>query len=134
MEGTPEHRVHGIVAKADPLFVFGISMVGVGIQCTLPLILLRAWISGFERYQCIVLTVICAGIYSRMSFVYFRHLQTHWPVEANLWTKLFFPPLHRKHQSHAAIDELVAELRYLQQPREKTVSVSQLVLVFVSLS
>lgn len=126
MEGTPEHRVHGIIARADPLFHFGTSMAAVGIQCPLPLILIRAWISGLDVFQCIVLTVICAGIYTRMSFVYFRHLQTNWPVEAQRWTKMFFPCLYRPERSHAAIDELVAELRYLQQPREKTLRVSQL--------
>ena len=39
---------------------------------------------------------------------------------------MFFPCLYRPERSHAAIDELVAELRYLQQPREKTLRVSQL--------
>lgn len=126
MEGTPEHRLHSIAAKANPLFHFGTSMVGIGIQTTLPLILLRAWISGLNTIQCIILTIICIAMYFRMSFVYFRHLQTHFPVEAQRWTKLFFWPLYRQEKSHAAIDELVAELRYLQQPREKTLSAAQL--------
>lgn len=126
MEGTPEHRVHSIIAKADPLFHFGTWMVAYGVQFTTPLILIRAWISGLETAQCLGLTIFCTGMYLRMSFVYFRHLQTHWPVEAQRWTKLFFTPLYSKKSSHAAIDKLVAELKYLQQPQDKTLSASQL--------
>merc|ERR1719502_2382364 len=101
MEGTPACRVHGIIAKADPLFHFGTCMVGVGIQLTVPLILIRAWISGLQTVYCIVLTVICMGIHGRMMFVYFKHLQTNWPVEAQRWTKLFFPLLYRQKSSSA---------------------------------
>ena len=126
MEGTPERRVHGIIAKADSLFHFGTSMVGVGIQLTVPLILIRGWISGLPTVYCIVVTVVCAGIHGRMMFVYFNHLQTNWPVEAQRWTKLFFPPLYRQKVSNAAIDELVAELRSLQQPREKSPTAREL--------
>jgi hypothetical protein len=126
MEGTPERRVHGIIAKADSLFHFGTCMVGVGIQLTVPLILIRGWISGLPTVYCIVVTVVCAGIHGRMMFVYFNHLQTNWPVEAQRWTKLFFPPLYRQKASNAAIDELVAELRSLQQPREKSPTAREL--------
>ena len=126
MEGTPADRVHGIIAQSDPIFHFGTCMVAVGLQGTLPLLLMRAWISGLDQTQCAVLTVVCTGLYSRMMYVYLRHLQTHWPVEAQRWTKLFLPPLYRRELSHAAIDELVAELRYLQQPREKAVTLPQL--------
>ena len=65
-------------------------------------------------------------LYAWMNFIYLRHLQTHWPVETQRWTKLIFPPLYHQEQSHAAIDDLVAELRYLQQPRDKVLTPAQL--------
>ena len=125
-EGTPDGRMHSIIAKADPIFVFATSMMGIAIQATAPLVLVRAWISGLDRTQCIILTTICVTLWLRMNVLYFEHLQTHWPVEAQRWTKLFFPPHYRKEQSHAAIDDLVAELRYLQQPRDKVLTPTQL--------
>jgi hypothetical protein len=54
------------------------------------------------------------------------HLQRNYPVEAHFWTKLFAPPLHQREKCFAAIDELVAQLRYLQQPQEKTLTSAQL--------
>ena len=126
MEGTPAHRVHSIIAKSDSILHYGTYMVACGLQGTLPLLLMRAWISGMDRTQCVVLTVIFAAFWSRMNFVYFRHLQTNWPVEAQRWTKLLMLPLYDRESSHAAIDELVAELRYLQQPKEKMITLPQL--------
>merc|ERR1711871_917723 len=101
-------------------------MMFVAIQWTAPLVVIRAWISCLDRTQCIVLTAVCAMLWLHMNFIYLRHLQTHWPVEAQRWTKLIFPPLYHQEQSHAAIDDLVAELRYLQQPRDKVLTPAQL--------
>merc|ERR1719183_930771 len=101
-------------------------MMACGLQGTAPLIILRAWISGLDRTQCIVLTAICVGLHQGNQFFYLSHLQTHWPVVAQLWTKLFMPLSYRKNMSLQAIDELVTELRYLQQPRQKTLTPVQL--------
>ncbi|CAD7965701.1 unnamed protein product [Amoebophrya sp. A25] len=126
VEGTPTHRIHSIIAKSDALFHFGTNMLACGLHGTTPLILLRAWISGLEKTQCIILTAICGIIYCMMMVVYFRHLQRHWPVIAQRWTKMFAPFLYRQKASSAAIEDLVAELRYLQQPRDKTLTPAQL--------
>ena len=126
MEGTAERRVHGIIARSDKLFFFGVLMTAVAIQATAPLMVLRAWISGLETMHAIALTVICALLYLWMEYTYFTHLQTNWPEIAQLWTKVFFPCAYRKQKSFAAIDELVAELKYLQQPRDKVLTAAQL--------
>ena len=126
MEGTAEHRVHGIIARSDQLFFFGILMTAVAIQATVPLLVLRAWISGLETTDAIVLTVVCFLLWAWMQYTYFKHLQTNWPEIAQRWTKKFVPCLYRKQESHAAIDELVAELKYLQRPRDKILTTAQL--------
>ncbi|CAD7936056.1 unnamed protein product [Amoebophrya sp. A120] len=126
LEGTPAHRIHSIIAEADNIFHFGTNMLACGLQGTVPLILLRAWVSGLDRMQCIVLTAICGAFYCLLSLVYFRHLQNHWPVVAQRWTKLFAPFLYKRKASSVAVDELVAELRYLQQPRDKILAPAQL--------
>jgi len=125
MTGTAERKIHSIIAGYSP-FHFATWMMAFGIQGTAPLVMIRAWISGLDRTQCIILTTICAALWLRMQFVWFKHLQAHWPVEAQRWTKLFVPPLYRQEQSHAAINDLVAELRYLQQPRDKMLTPAQL--------
>ena len=126
MEGTEERRVHGIIARSDKLFFFGVLMTAVAIQATAPLMVLRAWISGLETIHAIALTVICELLHLWMMYTYFTHLQTNWPEIAQLWTKVLFPCAYRKQKSFAAIDELVAELKYLQQPRDKVLTAAQL--------
>jgi len=127
VEGTPAYRIHSIIAQADGIFHYGIMCgVALALNGTVPLIILRAWIGGFDRTHSSILTAICGCIYLMMFFLYFRHLQRHWPVEAQRWTKLFMPPLYKREKCSAAIDDLVAELRYLRQPRDKTLTPAQL--------
>ena len=126
VEGTPAQRIHSIIAKADGLFEFGTNMMALGLQGTAPVVVLRAWIGGFSQTQCIILTAIGFVFQFGNNFVYFKHLQQHWPVAAQRWTKLFMPALYREEMSHTAVDELVDELRYLQQPQDKTLSSEQL--------
>merc|ERR1712007_118853 len=71
-------------------------------------------------------TAICVLFQVGMTVVWFSHLQTNWPHIAQRWTKLLAPFLYKKQMSHAAVDELVQDLRYLQKPRDKTLTVAQL--------
>lgn len=126
VEGTPPERIHSIIARADALFDFGTNMMAAGLQGSTPVIILRAWIGGFDQTQCIVVTVLGLVFWQGNNYVYFRHLQNHWPVAAQRWAKLLMPPVYQEETCHAAIDELVEQLRYLQQPRDKTLSSEQL--------
>ena len=60
VQGTPAERIHSIIAQADRLLLWGTSMMACAIQVTGPVVVLRAWISGLDVTQCIILTVICA--------------------------------------------------------------------------
>ena len=126
IEGTPEDRIHSIIAQADGICAYGVAMLAVSLHPTVALLLLRAWISGFDPVHSVLLSAICVCIWLAMMVLYFRHLQRNWGVEAQLWTKLFTPPLWQREKCSAAIDELVAELRYLQQPRDKMLTPAQL--------
>jgi len=125
-ESTPADRIHSVIAKADRLFGFGISMVAIGLQGTAPLIVVRAWISGLGRAPTIALTVIVATLYLAQGYTFFGHMQAAHPIEASLWVKIFAPYRHRREPCHAAADELAAGLRYLQQERDKTLTPVQL--------
>ncbi len=124
MEGTPEHRIHSIIARSDNIMQFGTYMLAIGQNLTLPLVILRAWISGLNQMQCIVVTAIIASLYFTEMILYFGHLQRNWPHHAQRWTKMFMTPRYDRAKCFAGVDELVAQLRYLQQPREKTVTES----------
>jgi len=125
-ESTPNHHIHSVIARADKLFGFGIYMVAIGLQGTAPLIVVRAWISGLGLAARIALTAIVATLYLAQSYTFFGHMEDAHPIEASLWVKLFAPYLHRREPSHAAVDELAAGLRYLQQERDKTLTPVQL--------
>mmetsp|Transcript_4787 Transcript_4787/g.16692 ORF Transcript_4787/g.16692 Transcript_4787/m.16692 type:complete len:330 (+) Transcript_4787:402-1391(+) len=125
-ESTSADRIHSVIAKADGVFEFGINMVGVGLQGTAPLIVVRAWISGTGQAMCIALTAVVATLYCAQSYSFFTHLQDVHPMMAQRWVRIFAPYLYRKEPSHAAVDELVASLRYLQQERDKTLTPAQL--------
>lgn len=125
-ESTPTDRIHSVIARADRLFGFGISMVAIGLQGTTPLILVRAWISGLGLVARITLTAIVLTLYLAQGYIFFGHMQTAHPIEASLWVKIFAPYRHQRELSHAAVDELAAGLRYLQQRRDKTLTPAQL--------
>lgn len=125
-ESTPAERIHSVIAKADRVFGFGVGMAGLGLQGTAPLIVLRAWISGMDQAMCIALTAVVAALLVAQLDTFEGHLQKAHPMMAQLWVIVFAPWRYRKEPCHAAIDELVAGLRYLQQERHKTLTPAQL--------
>ena len=125
-ESTPADRIHSVIARADGVFRFGIGMVAFGMQGTAPLLVVRAWISGFNQEVCIALTAVVAALYCLFTDTFISHLQDAHPIMSQLWAKIFAPYRYRKEPSHAAIDELVAGLRYLQQERDKTLTAARL--------
>ena len=125
VQATPLDKVHPVIAKADGVFVYAINTVAVGLQGTCPLILMRAWIS-LETLHCVVLTSVVGVLWLLQIFVFMGHLQDALPFMAQRWVKIFAPVLYQKEPSHAAVDEMVAELRYMRTEREKTLSPLQL--------
>ena len=125
-ESTTADRIHPLIARADKVFTFGTFMMSFALQGTAPLIVVRAWISGLGQEMCIALTAVVAILWGSQSDTFFSHMQDAHPVMSQFWVKLLAPHRYRKEPSHAAIDELVAGLRYLQQERDKTLTPAQL--------
>jgi len=86
----------------------------------------RAWISGLGQEVCIALTAVVASLLFANNHIFMSHLQDAHPMMAQRWVRIFAPYRYRKGQSHAAVDELVTGLRYLQQERDKTLSAARL--------
>ena len=126
IESNPTDRIHSVIAKADKVFGYGIGMAALALQGTAPLIVLRAWVSGLNQAMCITLTAVVAPLWVASLDVFEAHLQKAHPMMAQLWVIVFAPWRYRKEPSHAAVDELVAGLRYLQQARDKTLTPAQL--------
>lgn len=126
IESTPTDRIHSVIAKADKVFGYGIGMAALALQGTAPLIVLRAWVSGLNQAMCITLTAVVAPLWVASLDVFEAHLQKAHPMMAQLCVIVFAPWRYRKEPSHAAVDELVAGLRYLQQARDKTLTPAQL--------
>lgn len=125
-ESTPTDSIHSVIARADRIFGFGAYMIALGLQGGGPLIVVRGWVSGLDQALCIALTVVVAVLWMAMQDTYFGHLQDACPLMAQRWVKLFWPLRYKKQPSHAAVDELAAQLRYLQQPRDKMLSAAEL--------
>ena len=125
-EGTPADAIHSVIARADRVFFFGTFMLSLGLQGMAPLIVLRGWVSGLDQAQCIALSIMVAVFYVGLMDFNFCHVQDAHPVKAQFWVKFLWPLRYKKQPSHAAVDELVAQLRYLQQPRDKMLSSAQL--------
>lgn len=125
-ESTPADRIHSVIARADKCFGFGINMAALGLQGSAPLIMMRAWVSGLNDAMCIALTAVVVALWVAQLDAFEGHLQKAHPMMAQRWVILFAPWRYRKAPSHAAIDELTAGLRYLQQERDKTLTPAQL--------
>ena len=125
-ESTSVDRIHSLVARADKVIAFGTIMLAFGLQGTPPLILVRAWISGLGQEMCIALTAGVMILWCAQFDVFFSHLQEAHPVMSQFWAKILWRYRYRREPSHAAVDELAAGLRYLQQERDKTLTAARL--------
>lgn len=126
IEPLSAEQIHAVVAKADRVMNVGSSLTAIGLNGTVPLVLIRMWISGLEHVHCIVLTTVVVILWVAHMDAFFGHLQDALPLSAQRWTKIFWRARYKRAASHAAVDKMVGKLRYQRTPRHETMSADQL--------